>query len=108
MNDFQSLTYNFYEKYIISDENADPDVNFFSDMYTDSLYHYPSTIKEFLFKNVNDINSENIRILHIIIRSLSKNNENFRHFLEETENIFNIKCVTETWRSTFELFCFFD
>jgi hypothetical protein len=103
MIEFQLPAYNFYEKYIISDENADPDVNFFNDMYTDSLYHYPSTLKEFLFKNINDRNRERIRILHINIRSLNKNIENFRHFLEETENIFNIICVTETWCSSNEL-----
>ncbi|XP_065673886.1 uncharacterized protein LOC136090837 [Hydra vulgaris] len=63
----------------------------------------PAPLKNFFFKIINDINSEKIRILHINIRSLSKNNENFRHFLEETKNIFNIICVTETWCSTYEL-----
>ncbi|XP_065639635.1 uncharacterized protein LOC136072356 [Hydra vulgaris] len=101
MDDYESLIFNFRNKHIGSDENTDPDINYFNDLKVDCFYHYASELKEFLSKNGDE--NKKIRIVHINIRSMNKNFENLRHFIEETKNYFDIICLTETWCSQNEL-----
>lgn len=54
MDDYESLIFNFKDKYLNSDFNSDPDVNFFNDVNTCCSYRYPNELKEFLIKNVNE------------------------------------------------------
>ncbi|XP_065667791.1 uncharacterized protein LOC136088065 [Hydra vulgaris] len=78
------------------DEKSDPDLNYFTD--SDALqnkcnYFYTHKLKGFLDQN-------NINTIHINIRSLKKIFEIFSNFIEETSNLFNIICLTETWCSS--------
>ena len=46
---------------------------------------------------------ENASVLHVNIRGLKTNFENFRNFLNNTGSSFNIICLTETWCSNSEI-----
>ena len=41
--------------------------------------------------------SENLCLLHLNIRSINANFENFKNLLEETDYTFNVICLSETW-----------
>jgi hypothetical protein len=85
LNDFESITFNFFEvNRFSSDENIDPDDNFFCDTFTDCAYFYPKDLKGVLFQNAINKSSNRIRILHLNIRSLNRNFEKLLNFLEET------------------------
>ncbi|XP_065678459.1 uncharacterized protein LOC136093398 [Hydra vulgaris] len=78
------------------DDESDPDLNYFSNsgaLQNKCNYFYTHEIKGFLDQN-------NINTIHINIRSLQKIFEIFRNFIEETCNLFNIICLTETWCSS--------
>ncbi|XP_065677479.1 uncharacterized protein MAL8P1.12-like [Hydra vulgaris] len=96
ISDFESMRFNFNE---INDVNIDPDINYSYDALKDCLYHFPSDLEGFLFKNVYDKCLNKIMILHVNIRSLNNNFEKLLNLLEETKNRFNIVCLTETWIS---------
>ncbi|XP_065662942.1 uncharacterized protein LOC136085555 [Hydra vulgaris] len=74
MEDYESLIFNFGNKYIGSDENI-PDVNYFNDLKIDCFYHYACDLKEFLSKNGDE--NKKIRIVHINIRSNKEKKKNF-------------------------------
>nr|XP_047141507.1 uncharacterized protein LOC124816378 [Hydra vulgaris] len=80
----------------ILNEFSDPDTNYYCDLLSDCSYYYPSELAEFLLKD-NVKASDKIKILHVNIRSLNRNFENLLNLLEETKNIFDILCLTETW-----------
>ncbi|XP_065683499.1 uncharacterized protein LOC136096317 [Hydra vulgaris] len=104
LNNFESLAFNFFEKEFFSqDENSDPDNNFYCETFSDCSYIFPSELEEYLFKNVIDKNSNQIRILHLNIRSLNSNFEKLLNLIEETKNLFNIICLTETWITSKDL-----
>ena len=80
----------------------DPDINFFDEQCFQNLntpYHDIAGAKVILgeFKN-------KISIIHINLRSMNKNFEEFRDLLAELQFSFSIICVTETWltNTTFE------
>ena len=90
-NDFESFTYNFFQtdEFLLNDQ----DLNYFSEadaLQSNCSYYYANEIKEFLdFKNFN--------ALHINIRSITKNFENFYLNMKESINIFSLICMSETW-----------
>ena len=45
---------------------------------------------------------ENVSVLHVTVRGLKTNFENFRNLLSNASSSFNIICLTETWRSNSE------
>nr|XP_047132472.1 uncharacterized protein LOC124811199 [Hydra vulgaris] len=93
VNELPGETWN---DYCISNEFSDPDTNYYCDLLSDCSYYYPSELAEFLLKD-NVKASDKIKILHVNIRSLNRNFENLLNLLEETKNIFDILCLTETW-----------
>ena len=46
---------------------------------------------------------EKVSVLHIKIRGLKTNFENFRNLLDNTGSSFNIICLMETWCSNSEI-----
>jgi hypothetical protein len=96
-NNFESKFFNFsHTNNFETDEKFDQDLNNFFNtgaQQSNPFYFYNNKIKEFLER-------DHINVIHFNIRSLKKNFETFCNNLEETSNIFNIICVTETWCSS--------
>ena len=79
--------------------NNDPDENYFDDEnnnFINTPYLFPDEVKESLSENLD---YENISCLHLNIRSLNANFENFKYLLQECKNPFNIVGLSETWSS---------
>ena len=76
---------------------SDPDVNLFNESHLQNLDTPYLNIEEAKAKlfSLNDPNS--FDILHLNIRSLNKNFDNFKTFLAECSHNFSIICLTETW-----------
>ena len=74
-----------------SDEKIFNEVNIQNFEYS---YLFPNDIKSFLSEKEN---SETITAIHVNIRSLSKNFDNLLDILRDSNNSFNILCITETW-----------
>ncbi|XP_065667737.1 uncharacterized protein LOC136088025 [Hydra vulgaris] len=91
-------------------DEHNPDKIIFDDyslMNTEAQYLFPDEIKQYL----SDIEPfENLSLLHLNIRSGKANFENFKIFLEESNFIFNIICLSETWLTddAFSESCRFD
>ena len=75
-------------------DNNDPDENFFNDLKfeTPNMFEH-----ELLQKFAENFENENLSILHLNIRSLNANFENFKNLLQESKSVFNIICLSETW-----------
>ncbi|XP_065684402.1 putative uncharacterized protein DDB_G0289263 [Hydra vulgaris] len=101
-NDFEKI-FNFFQTNVLNfNEKSDPDLNYFNEINTSEFkckYFYPNEVKYFL--KIDNINSY-LNVVHINIRSLKKNFENFLNVICETDNSFNLICVTETWSSNEE------
>ena len=78
---------------LISDNN-DPDENFFNDLKFETPYMFEH---ELLQKFAENLENESLSILHLNIRSLNANFENFKNLLQESKSVFNIICLSETW-----------
>ena len=75
----------------------DPDINLFSEnnfQNLDTPYLDIDEAKERL-SAFSDENS--FKIIHLNIRSLPKNFDNFKRFLSETSHDFSVICLSETW-----------
>ena len=77
-------------------------------MSFETTYFFSDEIKD----NLRNLTmQENLCLLHLNIRSINANFENFRNLLEESSFIFNLICLSETWstnenfnnNSTFQL-----
>ena len=91
---------------ILLDNSCDPDLNLFSENIKnlDSAHLLPGNLHNFLDNSVTDWFS----VLHLNIRSIKKNFENFKLFLSSLEFSFSVICFSETWfddldNSTYEL-----
>ena len=87
----------FEPETILSDENNDPDINFFNKK---------SEVVNSPYYNVDRFNSSSqnllknsFSILHINIRSMNKNFEKLHEYLSHVKGNFSIKALTETWCS---------
>ena len=86
---FESLKFNSF------DSSFDPDLNFSNSNIgnLDTLY-----ISHEELKNLNENGSaDTLSILHLNIRSIKKNFENFKLFLSSLSFDFSITCFLETW-----------
>ncbi|XP_065645264.1 uncharacterized protein LOC136075756 [Hydra vulgaris] len=72
--------------------NNDTDTNCFDKFSLESKYYTVWESAQYLKKN-----KEAFSILNINIRSLNKNFENLKFFLDEIKHKFSIICITETW-----------
>ena len=97
---FENISFNPFlqRRNELIDEN-DPDQNFFDELAlgnSDSPYMYEDEVSKYLEENIK---YENLSLLHLNIRSMNANFENFKTFLEQTEFAFNVICLSETWLS---------
>ena len=79
----------------MSSDNADPDKSFFNDkrQQVDSPYF---SAENFIAIS-EQLNKDNFSILHLNIRSLNANIENFRTFLASLNENFSVIVFTESW-----------
>ena len=66
----------------------------------ETTYINETNIKNFLYETQR---FENVSVLHVNIRGLKINFENFRNLLNNTGSSFDIICLTETWCSNPEI-----
>ena len=96
--DFEQFFFNPFESQDgkIFQDDRDPNLNYFDEiniLSKETTYINDADIKNFLYK-VQIF--ENICVLHVHIRGLKNNFENFRNLLNNTGSSFNITCLTET------------
>ena len=94
---FESLKFNPFDssEEILTDKSFDPDLNFFKSNIGNLDNPYISH-EEHKNLNVNG-SADMLSILHLNIRSIKKNFENFKFFLSSLSFDFSIICFSETW-----------
>jgi hypothetical protein len=76
IKNFKSRVFNLKKtNYFKLNENSDN--NIFHSNFSDCSYYFPSQLNGFLLKNDHKKNNNQIFILHLNIRSLNSNFENF-------------------------------
>ena len=99
LNDFEQMSFDPFSLNTNLTDINDPDQNYFNDETFNNFetkYFFQEDIKETLYETTQ---FENLSLLHLNIRSLNTNFEDFRNLLQETDFPFNIICLTETWFS---------
>ena len=95
---FENLKYSIADNNnnILLDDSCDPDVNFFNVKFKNlnMTYLFP---EDFNNAYENESSSNYFSILHLNIRSIKKNFENFKMFLNSINFTFSIICFSETW-----------
>ena len=79
---------------ILLDDSCDTDVNFFNQKFQSLDMSY-SMLEE--FHNFLDNSLDQFSVLHLNIRSIRKNFENFKLFLNSINFTFSVICISETW-----------
>ena len=94
---FESLKFNPFDssEEILTDKSFDPDLNFFNSNIGNLDTPYISH-EEHKNLNVNG-SADTLFILHLNIRSIKKNFENFNFFLFSLSFDFSVICFSETW-----------
>ena len=87
-----------YRPFIVQDEclnsENDPDINFYRDISAlDAKYLTPQDFQG----QFECFKKDSISVLHLNIRSMNKNFENFKDFYASLNFNFSIVCFTETW-----------
>ena len=79
----------------LKDDDQDSDVNFYQTQISslDTSYYIPNEVKE----NLENYQQKSFSVLHLKIRSMSKNFEPFREFLESLCFSFSAICLSPTW-----------
>ena len=103
--DFEQISFKPFESPDgkIFQDDRDPDLNYFDEINIPSkekTYLNDTDIKNFLYETQR---FGNFSVLHVNIRGLKTNSENFRNLLNNTRTSFNIICLTETWCSNCEI-----
>ena len=92
---FENDRFNLFEaETILTNENFDPDSNFFNEKINsvESTYY---THEEFVSFSRNL--SENLSIIHLNIRSLHKNIDKLKDFLKDIKGNFSVIILSEAW-----------
>ena len=99
--DFETLTFDaFNSQNVLLNDEIDPDINLFQEKtFPESTYYNLNEAKN---KLLNE-NRKSLSIFHLNIRSLKKNFEDFKYFLNELNFEFKIICLSETWCQSDEL-----
>ena len=94
---FENLKYDPLENSgnILFDNSSDPDLHFYNTNIQN--LNTPYILPEELQKFLGDDKDENVSVLHLNIRSINKNFENFKMFLSNLNLSFSIICFSETW-----------
>ena len=92
---FESLSFNnFFAKDYLNDSNQDSDVNFYNNISSiETSYLLPCEANN----KLKYFSSETLSILHLNIRSMTKNFETFQEFYNSLNVNFSIICLSETW-----------
>ena len=94
---FENLKYNLVDNSddILLDNSCDPDVNFFSlkTQNLDTPYILPEEFQKFVGSSSHD----SFSILHLNIRSIKKNFDNFKLFFSTLAFSISVICFSETW-----------
>ena len=104
-SNFETLKYNLVnESDILLDSACDPDLNFFNKYVKnyDTKYLSPDDFKDFIEKPVTNLFS----ILHLNIRSIKKNFDNFKKILCSLDFTFSVICFSETWFDKLDSFTY--
>ena len=91
----ETLKYNISDNTdILLNDSCDPDVNFFNKIYRSlgTPYLMPGEFHNFL-----DNLSDQCSVLHLNIRSIKKNFENFKLSFNSINFTFSVICLSETW-----------
>ena len=95
---FENLKYSIADNNnnILLDDSCDPDVNFFNVNFENlnTPYLFPEDFNS-AYENESSLNY--FSILDLNIRSIKKNFENFKMFLNSINFTFSIICFSETW-----------
>ena len=92
---FENDKFNLFEvETILTNDNFDPDSNFFNEKINsvESTYY---THEEFVSFSSNL--SENFSIIHLNIRSLQENIDKVKDFLNDIKGKFSVIVLSETW-----------
>ena len=94
---FESMFFHpFSTKEWIVDNDHDPDVNFYHDVYMlDTQCLMPDKFKT----NFKDFPQNSFSVLHLNIGSINENFEVFTEFYSKLNHIFSVICFSETWAS---------
>ena len=93
---FENLKYDSIENgNILFDNSSNPDLHFHNTniQNLNTPYIFPEDLQKFL----GDDKDENVSVLHLNIRSINKNFENFKMFLSNLNFSFSTICFSETW-----------
>ena len=95
---FENIFFNLFDSQnILSDENNDPDINFFNEK-SESVNSPYYNVDKFNASSQNLLKSL-FSVLHINIRSMSRNFEKLREYLLHVKGNFSIIALTEMWCS---------
>ena len=93
---FENITFNpFRSTDILLNNDNDPDTNFFdsNDFENISKYLNPNEA----YEELKTANSDDFSIIHLNIRSMNKNFDDFKLFLQSLKFQFKVICLSETW-----------
>ena len=98
---FESQFFNSFSiNEAFKDNDEDSDVNFYETQMSslDSSYYISNAVKE----KLENFQQKSFSVLHLNIRSMSKNFESFREFLDSLCFTFSAICLSETWCQSHE------
>lgn len=91
---FENLFFKaFQTDNILLNNNADPDENLYNDISLNSEYVTPAKAAI----ELKQVDQNNFSILHLNIRSLNKNFEDFKSFFLSLNFNYGVICLSETW-----------
>ena len=79
----------------MSDENNDPDTNFFNKK--SEVVNSPYYNVDKFYSSSQNLLKNSFSVLHINIRSMNKNFEKLREYLSHAKGNFSVITLTETW-----------
>ena len=89
---FENLKYDSGN--ILFDNSSDPDLHFYNTNVKN--LNTPYILPGELQKLLRDDKDENVSVLHLNIRSINKNLQNFKMFLSNLNLSFSVICFSET------------
>ena len=94
-SNFEKVIFNPFQSFdILLNNNRDPDLNFFNSVnFENSNYVTPHEA----FQELKQTDCDNFSILHLNVRSMNKNFEDFKSFYMSLKYEFKVICLSETW-----------
>ena len=93
---FENILFNLFDSQnVLSDENNDPDINFFNKK--SEVVNSPYYNVDKFYSSSQNLLKNSFSVLHINIRSMNKNFEKLREYLSHAKGNFSVIILTETW-----------